>query len=149
MDAVDSLRPDSILGDSEQLSTETPRQDPQRSCTRTTTCHQQGCMICVTPTNHVRNLDQALNNNNNPRTLPIAADHTIVNLTNCFRIVLQEKTLNEIQPLNEFYLESRNPTWNSTDMTALNSAPSDRLPWNSSTPTSPHPLHYLPHPQTD
>ena len=62
-------------------------------------------MICVTPTNHVRNLDEALNNDNNPRTLLIAsdrsppADHTIVNLTNCFRIALQEKALDDIQPL--------------------------------------------------
>ena len=127
MDAVDSLRPDSILEDSEQLSTETPRQDPQRLCTRTTPCHQQGCMICVTPTNHVRNLDEALNNNNNPRTLPIAADRSppadlaIVNLTNCFQIALREKTLDEIQPLNEFYLESlkSNPEFHQYDSSEL------------------------------
>ena len=51
-------------------------------------------MICITPINHVRNLDEALNNNNNPRTLLITtdrsqpADHAIVNLTNSFRFAL-------------------------------------------------------------
>ena len=64
MDVLDSLRPDSILGDSDQLSTETPRQDPQRLCTRNSPCHQRGCMICITPINHVRNLDMALNGSN-------------------------------------------------------------------------------------
>ena len=68
-------------------------------------------MICITPTNHVRNLDKALDIDNNPRTLLIAsdrsppADHAIVNLTNCFRIALQEKALDDIQPLNEIYNE--------------------------------------------
>ena len=69
-------------------------------------------MICITPTNQVRNLDEALNNDNNLRTLLIPSDrsppanHAIMNLTNCFRIALQEKALGNIQPLNEFYLES-------------------------------------------
>ena len=65
--------------------------------------------------NNVRNLDEVLNNDNNPRTLLTTTDrspphdHAIVNLTNSFRFSLREKALDDIQPLNEFYLESLKP----------------------------------------
>ena len=38
---------------------ETPprHQEPQRTCTRSSPCHHQGCLVCHTPTNHVHNRD--------------------------------------------------------------------------------------------
>ena len=50
--------------------TETPRQEPPRTCTRTSPHLQQGYMglnrymFCITPINHVHNLDMALNSSN-------------------------------------------------------------------------------------
>jgi len=46
--------------DPHDLPPETPHQEVQR-CTRNNPCRMQGCMICPTPTNHVRNLDEELN----------------------------------------------------------------------------------------
>ena len=43
---------------------ETPRQEPPQTCTRTSLRLQQGYMFCITPTNHVHNLDMALNSSN-------------------------------------------------------------------------------------
>ena len=69
-------------------------------------------MICITPINHVRNLDRALNNNNNPRTSlitadrPLPADHAIVLLTKAFQFAIQENATDELKPLNESYLQS-------------------------------------------
>ena len=45
---------------------ETLLQDSQRKHTRNSYCLQQGCMICCTPTDHVRNLKAALNAPNMP-----------------------------------------------------------------------------------
>ena len=64
MDVVHSLRPDSIHGETDHPAAETPRQDPQRLCTRNWPCLQQGCMICNTSINQVHNLDVALNGSN-------------------------------------------------------------------------------------
>ena len=66
MDVANSLRPDSILGetDPDHPDTETSRQDPKRTCTRTSPCFQRECMLCNTPINHVHNLDVALNGSN-------------------------------------------------------------------------------------
>ena len=58
MDPISPLHQDPLHGD----ATETPHQEAQRTCTRTSPCQHQGCLVCVTPTNHVRNLDEALSN---------------------------------------------------------------------------------------
>ena len=84
-------------------------------------------MICITPINHVHNLDEALNKDNNPQTLlitddrPLPADHAIVNLTNCFRFAIRAKASDDIQPLNESYLESMksNPEFHQYDRSEL------------------------------
>ena len=58
MDLASYLHQDSILhGVIEDINTKTPRQDPQKTCTRNSPCLQQECLTCSTPTNHVRNLD--------------------------------------------------------------------------------------------
>ena len=64
MDVVTSLHQDSIHRVIDNIDTETPHQEPQRTCTRNSPCLQQGCMICSTLINHVRNLDVALNGSN-------------------------------------------------------------------------------------
>ena len=56
MDPTTPLHQDPLHGD----ATETPHQEAQRTCTRTSPCQHQGCLVCCTPTNHVRNLDEAL-----------------------------------------------------------------------------------------
>ena len=112
MDVVDSLRPDSILEETNHLEAETPRQDPQRTCTRNLPCLQWGCMICNTPINHVRNLDLALNTDHGPQASPIPTDHqpppnhTILFLTTSFQLAIQENDIAEITAINKLYSQT-------------------------------------------
>ena len=46
-----------IYGATVNINIDSPRQDPQKTSTRHSPCLQQGCLICSTPINHVRNLD--------------------------------------------------------------------------------------------
>ena len=106
MDIVNSLCQDSILGDSDPLTTETPRQDPQRSCTRTSPRLQQGYLFCITPINHVHKIDMALNGSNaslinhirnsdvDLNNLP--TDHLLWYLFFQFQGVLQEEDTEEM-----------------------------------------------------
>ncbi len=55
MNPTTPLHEDTLI----DLPPETPHQEAQR-CTRNNPCRMQGCMICPTPTNHVRNLDEEL-----------------------------------------------------------------------------------------
>jgi hypothetical protein len=66
MDPTTPLHQDPLHGD----AIETPHQEAQRTCTRTSPCQQQGCLVCGTPTNHVRNLDEALNNSEATQVSP-------------------------------------------------------------------------------
>ena len=115
MDPTSNLHQDSILqGFIKDINTETPRQDPQKTCTRNSPCLQQGCLTCSTPTNHVcnldlsptnhvRNLDVALNSINGPPnsatslTSPTAAElpqpptnHIISLLTTAYQLTIQD-----------------------------------------------------------
>ena len=69
-------------------------------------------MICITPINHVRNLDMALNNDHNPRTSPTTADcpppadHAILLLTKAFRFAIQANDIKELTAINESYIQS-------------------------------------------
>ena len=88
MDPITHLHQDPLHGD----TSETPLQEPQRACPRNSPCQLQGCMICCTPTNHIRNLDKALNSSDTFRTSPTTIDlsqpppnHTILILTNAFK----------------------------------------------------------------
>ena len=74
MDITSSLHQDSIHGVTE-LDPETPNQNPQKTCTRKSPCLQQGFMICITPNNHIYNLDVALNGSNASLTSPTTADY--------------------------------------------------------------------------
>ena len=73
-------------------TSETPRQETQKTCTRNSSCHLQGCLICCTPNNHVRNLDKALSSSNATPTSPTNVDlpqplpdHIIMRLTYAFK----------------------------------------------------------------
>ena len=112
MDVVDSLCPDSILGETDHLDAETPQQDPQRTRTRNSPCLQGGCMICNKPINHVRNLDVALNINHGPQVSPITTDrlapanHAILFLTAVFQLAIQENDITEITAVNKLYAQT-------------------------------------------
>ena len=66
-------------------------------------------MICITPINHVRNLDVALDNNHGPRTSPTTTDrlppvnHAILLLTDSFKLAIQDNNIAEITAINELY----------------------------------------------
>ena len=81
------------------LPPETPHQEAQR-CTRNNPCRMQGCMICPTPTNHVRNLDEELNideSNSTPSTLADLSqphpDHLISMFTCSLNTVIQKNNM--------------------------------------------------------
>ena len=128
MDSAPNLHQDSILhGVTEDLNTETPRQDPQKTCTRNSPCLQQGCLTCSTPTNHacnldvsstnhVRNLNVSLNNINEQTnstispTPPTAAkplqppiNHAILSLTPAFQLAIQQKDIDKLKNLRNLY----------------------------------------------
>ena len=69
MNPTTPLHEDTLI----DLPPETPHQEAQR-CTRNNPCRMQGCMICPTPTNHVRNLDEELNIDQSNSTPPTLAD---------------------------------------------------------------------------
>ena len=125
MDPAPNLHQDSILhGVTENINSETPRQDSQKTCTRNSPCLQQGCLICSTPTNHVRNLDVSptnhvsnlnvsLNNINEQTnsaaspTSPTTAEplqppinYKILILTAAFQLAIQDKQ--SVQPNHEY-----------------------------------------------
>jgi len=69
MNPTTPLHEDTLI----DLPPETPHQEAQR-CTRNNPCRMQGCMICPTPTNHVRNLDEELNIDEPNSTPPTPTD---------------------------------------------------------------------------
>ena len=69
MNPTTPLHEDTLI----DLPPETPHPEAQR-CTRNNPCRMQGCMICPTPTNHVRNLDEELNIDESNSTPPTSAD---------------------------------------------------------------------------
>ena len=81
-----------------------PAQEPPKTCTRTSHCSQQECMICCTPTNHVCNLDAAMNNSDGPPTSPISLttaelpppppNHLILRLTATFKDAIIKDLIN-------------------------------------------------------
>ena len=92
VDVVQSLQQDTIHGD----ITETPGQEPQKTCDRNSPCLLQGCMIGSTPTNHVRNQDVDLSNRNANPTSPNSVDlpqpptnHTILFITSASKLAIR------------------------------------------------------------
>ena len=88
----------------------TPLQEPQKTCTRNTPCLLQGCMICRTPTNHVRNLDDALGTTEDASASPSSNAHlqppvhnTIRILTNAFLQAIQQRNINHLSSLVNQY----------------------------------------------
>ena len=71
MNPTTPLHEDTLI----DLPPETPHQEAQR-CTRNNPCRMQGCMICPTPTNHVRNLDEELDIDEYNSTSPPPSDLT-------------------------------------------------------------------------
>ena len=88
----------------------TPLQEPQRFCTRNNPCNLQGCMICRTPTNHVRNLEDVLGTTENAPTSPSSNAHlqlpihnTIRILTNAFSQAIQQHNITHLSSLVNQY----------------------------------------------
>ena len=94
-------------------NTETPRQEPPRTCTRTSRCAQQDCSICCTPLNHVRNLDAALNNNDGSPDSPTSmtttksplppTNHHIQILTAAFQEAILDNNIFELTAVDLQY----------------------------------------------
>ena len=118
-DIASSLHQDSIHGVN-NLDPETPHQDPQKTCTRNSTCLQQGCMICSTPNTHIHNLDVALNGSNASPASPTIADrpqplinhpqplinHTILILIAAFQKAIQENDNFKLTSVDHQYAQA-------------------------------------------
>ena len=80
---------------------ETPLQESPKRCTRYSPCLQQGCSICRTSTDHVRNLNTVLNTPAMPNTpvhtnlLKPLHDHIIYDITNGFQEAILENDLSK------------------------------------------------------
>ena len=93
--------------------TETSRQEPPRTCTRKSPCARQDCPTCCTPSNHVRNLDDALNNSDGrPPTSPTSTtvnlpppppNHPIRLLTATFNDAIQRNHARDLTNLLHLY----------------------------------------------
>ena len=150
MDIPSSLHQDSIHGVTD-LDPETPYQDPKKTCTRNSPCLQQGCMICSTPNNHIRNLNVAMNGSNASPTSPATSDrpqppinHPILILTTRFQDAIQENDIFELTYVDYQYTKPWNLTWISYCMTAPTSMPPTKLPCKSLTHMPTHAPHYPP-----
>ena len=94
-DVTRPLSQDNILG---AINPDTPYQEPQKMCNRDTLCLQQGCLLCRTPSTHVRNPGADLNNSNASSTPPTTDElpqpppnHPIWLLTSAFQPPIQKK----------------------------------------------------------
>ena len=135
MDPATNLHQDIILhGVNEDINSESPRQDSQKTCTRNSHCLQLGCSTCATPAPHVRNLNVSLTNTNErtksatspttaaPQQPPI--NHAISTLTAAFQLAIQDEDIGELKSLNTLYESTRAANLNllTYDRTVLRTA---------------------------
>ena len=113
MDPVTPLHQEPLNGD----TSETPHQEPQRT-SRTSPCHQQGCLVCCTPTNHVHNLDEESNSSDAAQIPPTAdelpqpsSNRLIWLFTNSFLEAIQRNDVHDIENLNELYKQAFIPSY--------------------------------------
>ena len=106
-------------------TSETPLQGIQRTCTRNSPCLLQGCLICRTPTNHVRNLDEALDDadttlssNDQPQPPP---DHLILRLTKVLHNAIQKNNIHQMTAFAKQYTHNmeNNPDFCHYDLSNL------------------------------
>ena len=138
MDTATNLHQDAILrGVIETINSESPRQDPQRTCTRGHLCTKEGCLVCATPPphgesppSHVRNLNVPPTSSNSvisPSIIVLPqppADHAISTLTTALLLAIQDENIEELTNLNEVYNLTLRTNLDilSYDRTALRSA---------------------------
>ena len=108
MNPTTPLHEDTLI----DLPPETPHQEAQR-CTRNNPCRMQGCMICPTPTNHVRNLDEELDIDEYNSTSPppsdlpqIPPDHLISLFTRRLLTVIQHDNIELLKSTMKFFQNS-------------------------------------------
>ena len=114
MDPATDLHQDIILhGVNEDINSESPRQDSQKTCTRNSHCLQLGCSTCATPASHVCNLNVSLTNTNErtksatslttaaPQQPPI--NHAISTLTAAFQLAIQDEDIGKLKSINSLY----------------------------------------------
>ena len=112
MNTTNPLQQDNPNGD----TSETLHQEIQKTCSRNSPCHLQGCMICCTPTNHVRNLDDALSNDvatrslRPPRLPSTSPQPPHPGLTHRFRTATQINDVQDIEVINQLYQKTLH--WN-------------------------------------
>ena len=121
MDTATNLHQDAILdGVIETINSESPRQDPQRTCTRGHLCTKEGCLVCATPPphgetppSHVRNLNVSPTSTNVQTntviSLPAAelpqppTNHAISHLTAEFQRAIQVKDIEQLSNLRQLF----------------------------------------------
>ena len=129
--------------------------------------HHQGCLVCSTPTNHIRNLDEALNSSDATQTSPTTdelpdppTDHPICHLNTALQLAIQKNNVNELKAFTKLYntnLESNlefcfynRSVIQTTYLTAMKildshtaiNTPLPSSPPNGSTSTHPNPSPY-------
>ena len=105
----------------------------QKTCTRNSSCHLQGCLICCTPNKHVRNLDKALSSSNATPIFPTNVDlpqplphHIIMRLTYAFKQATSKlQDMESLAAINTRYikhLETNGDLFTKTAPTSLQPA---------------------------
>ena len=109
MDPITPLHQEALPG--ERDTSETPHQEPHKTCTRSSPCHHQGCLVCCTPTNHVRNLDEELSSSDAVQVSPTAdqlphppPDHLILIITVAFKRAILKKDITILKSYVHQYL---------------------------------------------
>ena len=70
----------------------------------------QDCIICLTPTNHVRDLNEEIGTNDSMPNLPTSSglppppNHAILILTNAFKIAIKENRIHILKGLSKQFL---------------------------------------------
>ena len=140
---------------------ETPHQESQRTCTRNSPCRLQGCPICCTPTNHVRNLEGELSSSEAIPPSPTDEDlpqpphdHFLQRITLKYKRAIQKKNLQMLETLNSKFIQyiSNNEdyfNYNVSDLetchdTAIDLLKSEPNPVTTTTNTNPN--HHQPTP---
>ena len=109
MDPTTPLHQETLHG--EQDTAETPQQEPHKKCTRSSPCNHQGCLVCRTPTNHVRNLDEELSSSDAVQVSPTddqlphpPPDHPILIITATFKRAILKKNITLLKACVKQYL---------------------------------------------
>ena len=135
--------------DPHDLPPETPHQEAQR-CTRNNPCRMQDCIICPTPTNHVRNQTEEMGTDDSMPNLPTSSEdppppnHVILILTKAFKTAIKENRIHILKGLSKQYLHQVDTNleffmFYHSDLEACYQTPNDIINSHSTTIADPPP----------